>query len=181
MIGQAREFNQQGARVKYHHNPRPDLSLFAGTRSILSSVFITLQPYRAGLRATTTSRVRPRLPAGGAILFQMPAVIPRGDPPERLRFSFWPPTLWMRLRRYTRYHLKPAFPARPGDGDACPAEEESARLLGALGRTLLQAWTDGASAPTSRAIAISRLNGPNPTFAGAGRRGTSRRPGAGAG
>jgi hypothetical protein len=39
--------------------------------------------------------------------------VPAGDPPERFQFSFWPPTAWMRIKRYVRYHHPGWFPGTP--------------------------------------------------------------------
>jgi len=39
--------------------------------------------------------------------------VPAGDPPDRFRFSFWPPTAWMRIKRYARYHYPGWFPGTP--------------------------------------------------------------------
>ncbi len=53
------------------------------------------------------------LAPGGVLSIQVPESVPAGDPPDRFRFSMWPPTLWMRLKRYVKYHNPGWFPGTP--------------------------------------------------------------------
>jgi ubiquinone/menaquinone biosynthesis C-methylase UbiE len=53
------------------------------------------------------------LAPGGVLSIQIPERVPAGDPPDRLRFSFWPPTMGMRIARHVRYHHPGWFPGTP--------------------------------------------------------------------
>jgi len=102
MLALARQYNRQGERVQYLHNARSDLRRLEAGRFDLVCSLITLQHLKTEYaRAYIAEFVRVCAP-GGIILFQLPEHSPDVGPPERLerlRFSWWPPTLWMRLKR----------------------------------------------------------------------------------
>ena len=96
MLALARRHNRHGERVQYLHNRRPDLGLLESDRFDLVCSLITLQHMQpAYARAYIREFVRVCAP-GGVVLFQIPAQEPDF---ERLRFSWWPPTLFRRLWR----------------------------------------------------------------------------------
>ncbi len=112
MVALAREHNRQDS-VEFAHNAGPDLGMFPdGAFSFVYSR-ITLQHiaprYTKGYLREFVRVLEP----GGILSVQVPESVPAGDPPDRLRFSAWPPTLWMRLRRHIRYHHPGWFPSTP--------------------------------------------------------------------
>jgi SAM-dependent methyltransferase len=147
MIALAGTHNRHGERVNYLHNTRADLSaLPEGSFDFVCSL-ITLQhipPHY--VRGYVAEFLRVCAP-GGAILFQMPSRTPRRDPPERWEFSAWPPTLWMRTKRYAAYHYRQRFPRGPVmEMHALPKEDVIA-LLKSLGAEVLDVWPDAATDP----------------------------------
>jgi SAM-dependent methyltransferase len=145
MLARAASFNRHGDRVEYRHNPRPDLSLLPDASFDFVFSFITLQHIGPEyVRRYIAEFVRVCRP-GGAILFQMPIKPPRRDPPQRLQFSFWPPTLWMRTKRYVRYQWQQRFPGQPLMEMNFLPQAEVLDLLRSSGAQVLQAWPDGAS------------------------------------
>jgi SAM-dependent methyltransferase len=112
MVELARGHNRD-PRVAYVHNRRPDLRIFPDGAFDFVYSRITLQHIaprysRAYLREFT--RV---LAPGGVMSVQVPDSVPAGDPPDRLRFSPWPPTMAMRIARNLRYHFPGWFPGTP--------------------------------------------------------------------
>ena len=95
MIDLAREHNQHADRVRYHLNPSSDLSLFPDQHFDLIYSVITLQhipaPLILGYLQEFVRVCRP----GGLIFFQLPAKVEV----HKFRFSWYPPTLWKRLKR----------------------------------------------------------------------------------
>ena len=77
-----------------------------------------------------------------SMLAQVPARVPAGDPPERLRFSIWPPTVWMRVKRYVRYHHPGWFPGTPKMQMYAVAREEVLGWLAAAGADVLSVERD---------------------------------------
>lgn len=95
MIERAREHNEQGDRVNYVHNPASDLRQFDDDQFDLVYSVITLQHIPVALtRGYLREFVRVCRP-GGALLFQMTATVPL----SHARFSWYPPTIWKRLKR----------------------------------------------------------------------------------
>jgi SAM-dependent methyltransferase len=101
MLRTAEKHNRHGDRVRYVHNTRPDLSLFesGGFDFVLS--LITLQHIAPAFSRAYIAEFVRLLSADGVAYFQVPYHVPVhvGDPPERLRFSTWPPTLLKRIGR----------------------------------------------------------------------------------
>ncbi len=98
MIELARTHNQHGDRVSYHHNPVSDLRLFPDDHFDLIYSVITLQHIPPSLiRGYLREFCRICRP-GGAIYFQLPST----SPPKRWQFSWYPPTTWMRIKRFIR-------------------------------------------------------------------------------
>jgi len=96
MVELARQHNHHDERVTYHHNPASDLRLFPKGHFDLIYSVITLQhippPLIRGYLAEFCRTCRP----GGLIYFQLPST----SPPSRWRFSWYPPTTWMRIKRF---------------------------------------------------------------------------------
>ena len=105
--------HSKNPRASFVRNGRPDLREFASGSFDLVYSRITLQhiaPRYTRIYLREFVRV---LAPGGLAWIQVPASIPPGDPPDRFKFSFWPPTVWMRVKRYARYHYPGWFPGTP--------------------------------------------------------------------
>lgn len=103
MLALARRHNTRGERVRYLHNPHPDLRLLPDASFDFVYSLITLQhmePVYA--RRYIAEFVRVATP-GGVIFFQLPATttpVPASRP-----FTLWPDTLARRLVRWGRRKL----------------------------------------------------------------------------
>ena len=73
----------------------------------------------------------------GCLRQAIPERVPAGDPPDRLRFSAWPPTLLMRLKRYVRYHYPGWFPGTPKMQMYALGRDEVLRALSEAGAEVL--------------------------------------------
>ena len=147
MLALARRHNRHGPRVTYHHNTEADLRLFPDNRFDFVLSDITLQhvePQYA--RAYITEFVRVTAP-GGAISFQLPAWIPPGDRPERFKFSWYPPTLWTRIRRFTRRWWQRYFPSEPVMEVHAVPQAEVLELLRSAGSTIVSVERNYAAGP----------------------------------
>ncbi len=100
MIELAQRHLPDGAPVRYVHNPRSDLTCFADGSFDLVFSLITLQhipPPLIERYLTEFARiVRPE----GLIYFQLPSFAPNATP-EVKKWSWYPPTLYKRLKRWT--------------------------------------------------------------------------------
>jgi SAM-dependent methyltransferase len=112
MVALAREHNRE-SRVGYVHNLRPDLRIFPDNTFDLVYSRITLQHIAPRYTRRYLREFVRVLAPGGIMSVQVPERVPAGDPPDRLRFSLWPPTMWMRVNRYVRYHFPGWFPGTP--------------------------------------------------------------------
>lgn len=136
MLALAEDLRPADAPITFRHNPAPDLRLFAdGTFDYVTSD-ITLQhmaPHYA--RRYIAEFVRVCAP-GGLITFQVPAYVPP-DPKERFKWSWWPPTLWTRICRFTRRRWEKWVPPEPVmEVHAIPQAEVVATLEAAGARVL---------------------------------------------
>jgi SAM-dependent methyltransferase len=131
MVALAREHNRSD-HVRFVQNSRPDLRIFPNGSFTLVYSRITLQHIAPRYtRRYLREFVRVMAP-GGILSVQVPEAVPAGDPPDRLRFSFWPPTLWMRVGRHVRYHFPGWFPGTPKmQMYALPRDEVVRALAGA--------------------------------------------------
>ncbi len=112
MVALARD-HSSNPRVDFVHNTRPDLKGFpSGSLDFVYSR-ITLQHVAPRYTRRYLGEFARVLAPGGIMFVQVPATVPAGDPPDRFRFSIWPPTAWMRFRRYVRYHHPGWFPGTP--------------------------------------------------------------------
>jgi ubiquinone/menaquinone biosynthesis C-methylase UbiE len=103
MLALARSYNRHGARVRYLHNPHPDLRLLPDNTLDFVFSLITLQHMEpAYARAYIAEFVRVAAP-GGVIFFQLPSTT--APPPHPRPFTLWPDTLARRLLRWTRRKL----------------------------------------------------------------------------
>ena len=112
MVTLAREHNRR-VGVSFVQNTRSDLSLFPDGSFDFVYSRITLQHIAPQYTRGYLKEFLRVLSPGGLMSVQVPDRVPAGDPPDRLRFSVWPPTLLMRLRRYIRYHYPGWFPGTP--------------------------------------------------------------------
>jgi SAM-dependent methyltransferase len=136
MVALAREHCQR-ANVSFAHNSKANLALFAdGTFSFVYSR-ITLQHIAPRYTRRYLREFIRILAPGGILSIQVPESVPAGDPPDRLRFSIWPPTMLMRIRRNIRYHFPGWFPGTPKMQMYALAREDVAACLAAGGVDLL--------------------------------------------
>jgi SAM-dependent methyltransferase len=112
MVALAREHCRDG-RVTFEHNARPDLRTFPDGSFDFVYSRITLQHIAPRYTRRYLGEFVRVLAPGGVVSVQVPERVPAGDPPDRLRFSPWPPTMWMRLSRHVRYHHPGWFPGTP--------------------------------------------------------------------
>jgi SAM-dependent methyltransferase len=138
MVALAREHCRDD-RLEFRHNARPDLRIFpAGSFDFVYSR-ITLQHIAPRYTRRYLKEFVRVLAAGGVLSVQIPDRVPAGDPPDRLRFSMWPPTLWMRIRRHVRYHYPGWFPGTPKMQMYALPRAEVVALLGRAGAEVLSA------------------------------------------
>jgi SAM-dependent methyltransferase len=112
MIGLARA-HCANPRVQFVQNPRPDLKVFPDGSFGLVYSRITLQHIAPEYTRRYLAEFVRVLAPGGILSVQVPESVPPGDPPDRLRFSAWPPTMLMRISRHIRYHHPGWFPGTP--------------------------------------------------------------------
>jgi SAM-dependent methyltransferase len=131
MVALAREHGATPG-VRFVHNPRADLRAFPDRSFAFVYSRITLQHIApAYTRGYLAEFVRVLVP-GGVLSVQVPESVPAGDPPDRLRLSAWPPTMWMRVKRNIRYHFPGWFPGTPKmQMYALPRDEVARSLAGA--------------------------------------------------
>lgn len=131
MVALAREHNRSD-HVRFIPNSRPDLRIFPGGAFTFVYSRITLQHIAPRYTRRYLREFVRVLAPGGILSVQVPEAVPTGDPPDRLRFSFWPPTLWMRVSRHVRYHFPGWFPGTPKmQMYALPRDEVVRSLAGA--------------------------------------------------
>ncbi|HEY1847575.1 MAG TPA: class I SAM-dependent methyltransferase [Opitutaceae bacterium] len=125
-------------RVRFTTGARSDLRAFPSGSFDLVYSRITLQH----VAPRYTLRYLPEfvriLAPGGLLIAQVPDRVPAGDPPDRLIFSSWPPTMWMRIKRHLRYHHPGWFPGTPKMQMYAMPRREVAGAIVRAGGTLLQ-------------------------------------------
>jgi ubiquinone/menaquinone biosynthesis C-methylase UbiE len=136
MVDLARGHNAREG-VDFIHNPGPDLRLFPDNSFSLVYSRITLQHIAPRYTRRYLREFIRVLEPGGIVSVQIPERVPAGDPPDRLRFSAWPPTMIMRIRRFLRYHYPGWFPGTPKMQMHALAREEVLRCLAAAGAHVL--------------------------------------------
>ena len=136
MVTLARE-HCTDSRVSFTQNARADLRLFPDRSFDLVYSRITLQHIAPRYTRRYLREFIRVLGAGGVMSVQIPDRVPAGDPPDRLRFSLWPPTLWMRIRRHVRYHHPGWFPGTPKMQMYAIPKDEVLALLAGLGAEVL--------------------------------------------
>ena len=100
-------------RVRFIANPGSDLRIFPDGAFDLVYSRITLQHIAPRHTQAYLAEFVRVLSSGGLLSVQIPESVPSGDPPDRLRFSIWPPTMWMRIKRHLKYHFPGWFPGTP--------------------------------------------------------------------
>ncbi|GAB5559081.1 MAG: hypothetical protein SynsKO_07280 [Synoicihabitans sp.] len=96
MIELANQHNKRPESVKFRLNPASDLALFPDDSFDLVYSVITLQHIPPALIPGYIKEFGRICRPGGAVFFQLPTVAP----PKRWRFSWYPPTTWMRMKRF---------------------------------------------------------------------------------
>jgi SAM-dependent methyltransferase len=136
MVALAREHSSD-PRVTFVLNLRPDLRLFPDGSFDLVYSRITLQHIAPRYTLDYLREFVRVLAPGGVLSVQIPDRVPPGDPPDRLRFSPWPPTLWMRFKRHVRYHHPGWFPGTPKMQMYAVPQNGVRECLGGAGAELL--------------------------------------------
>jgi SAM-dependent methyltransferase len=136
MISLAREHCKK-PNVSFVHNSGPHLGLFADNSFSFVYSRITLQHVAPRYTRRYLREFIRVLAPGGVLSVQVPESVPAGDPPDRLRFSIWPPTMLMRIRRNIRYHFPGWFPGTPKMQMYALSREEVVRCIAAGGAELL--------------------------------------------
>jgi SAM-dependent methyltransferase len=138
MVSLARE-HCRDARAEFTHNIRPDLRAFPDASFDFVYSRITLQHIAPRYTRRYLREFIRVLAPDGVLSVQIPSRVPSGDPPDRLRFSIWPPTLWMRIGRYVRYHHPGWFPGTPKMQMYAMPRDEVISLITREGAALLSA------------------------------------------
>lgn len=90
---------------------------------------------------------------GGIVSFQLPTRIPPPHPYEKFKFSVWPPTLGMRIKRYAVQSWKRALPYwRPHMPMYAIPRERVVALLEAAGARLVETTPSNAAGPTIESL-----------------------------
>lgn len=111
MLALASRYVEQ-PNVTFRHNRTPDLRQFDdGVFDYVTSE-ITLQHMAPRYARRYIAEFVRVCAAGGIITFQVPAYVPP-EPKERFKWSWWPPTLWTRVCRFTRRGWERFFPPEP--------------------------------------------------------------------
>ncbi|MBI2515741.1 MAG: class I SAM-dependent methyltransferase [Opitutae bacterium] len=132
MLAHAHRYNQHGARVRYLHNPHPDLRLLPDDTFDFVYSLLTLQHMEPAYALRYIEEfVRVAAP-GGAIFFQLPATVT----PRRRSFTLWPDTLAWRLWRWTKRKLA----IEPVMEMHCIPRAEVEATLHAAGAEILHAY-----------------------------------------
>jgi ubiquinone/menaquinone biosynthesis C-methylase UbiE len=136
MVSLARE-HCDNPRVEFLHNVSPELAVFADGSFDFVYSRITLQHIASHYTKGYLREFIRVLAPGGVMSVQIPNRVPAGDPPDRLRFSIWPPTMWMRIKRHVRYHHPGWFPDTPKMQMYALPTAEVAAVLAEAGADLL--------------------------------------------
>jgi len=140
MVELARE-HCRDSRVSFTQNTRSDLRIFPDRSFDLVYSRITLQHIAPRYTRRYLGEFMRILSPGGIMSVQIPDRVPAGDPPDRLRFSFWPPTLWMRISRHVRYHHPGWFPGTPKMQMYAMRKDEVLAVLARSGAEVLSVET----------------------------------------
>lgn len=96
MIELANQHNQTPESVEFKLNPASDLSLFPDHSFDLVYSVMTLQHIPPALIPRYIKEFGRICRPGGAVFFQLPTAVP----PAQWRFSWYPPTAWIRFKRF---------------------------------------------------------------------------------
>jgi SAM-dependent methyltransferase len=157
MIALAQE-HCRDPKVNFRHNTSSDLRLFPSNSFDFVYSRITLQHIAPRYTRRYLREFIRVLSRGGVLSVQIPDRVPAGDPPDRLRFSPWPPTMWMRIRRHVRYHHPGWFPGTPKMQMYALPREEVLAILASSGADLLSA-EKGEHGSVDNYIYIARKRG----------------------
>jgi SAM-dependent methyltransferase len=157
MVALAKEHCHE-ARVQFVHNVKPDLRILADGSFDFVYSRITLQHVAPRYSRRYLAEFIRVLAPGGILSVQIPDRVPAGDPPDRLRFSIWPPTMWMRIRRHIRYHHPGWFPGAPKMQMYRLPKAEAEAIIARAGAQLLSA-KKSEHGDVDNYIYIARKNG----------------------
>jgi SAM-dependent methyltransferase len=157
MVSLARE-HCDNARVDFVHNVRPDLGVFPDGSFDFVYSRITLQHIAPRYTKGYLREFIRVLAPGGVMSVQIPNRVPAGDPPDRLKFSIWPPTMWMRVKRHVRYHHPGWFPDTPKMQMYALPTSEVAAVLAEAGAEVLSS-ASGEHGEVDNFIYIARKKG----------------------
>jgi SAM-dependent methyltransferase len=136
MVAMARQHCPE-ARVDFVCNPKPNLRVFPDNSFDFVYSRITLQHIAPRYTRRYLGEFVRVLAPGGLLSVQVPESVAAGDPPDRLKFSAWPPTMVMRIRRHIRFHHPGWFPDNPKMQMYALPGDEVRKCLEAAGATLL--------------------------------------------
>ena len=136
MVAMARQ-HCPDPRVDFVCNTKPNLKLFPDNSFDFVYSRITLQHIAPRYTKRYLREFVRVLSPGGMLSVQVPEAVPAGAPPDRLKFSAWPPTMIMRIRRHIRYHHPGWFPDTPKMQMYALPGSDVLRCLEAAGAVLL--------------------------------------------
>jgi SAM-dependent methyltransferase len=144
MLKLAARYNRHAGRVRLIHNTRADLQLLPDSHYDYVLSDITLQHIAPKYARRYVSEFVRVLAPGGVLSFQVPSYVP---PPvlEKFKFSWWPPTLWTRICRFTRRRWETIVPPEPVmEVHAIPRSEVHTLVESAGGRIVAERSNDAA-------------------------------------
>jgi len=136
MVALARE-HCRNERVEFAHSAAAGLGMFPDGSFDFVYSRITLQHVAPRYTRRYLGEFVRVLAPGGVLSVQVPEAVPPGDPPDRLRFSLWPPTMWMRVKRHVRYHHPGWFPGTPKMQMYAVPRDEVVAIIASAGADIL--------------------------------------------
>lgn len=138
MLKLAQKHQQAGTpSVTFLHNSQSDLRLFPDGEFDLVLSLITLQHNPPKLIEAYVREFVRVVRSGGALYFQLPVFLPPKDEPEIIRRSFYPPTIWKRLRLWTVQSFRQMRRITSKMSMHCLPEARVRKLLEEAGATLV--------------------------------------------
>lgn len=149
MLRRAKRLVRHPDKIEFVATADPQLALLPSDRFDLVYSEITLQHIAPAESEQYIASLVRLARAGGAISFQLPARIPPPHPLERFKFSIWPPTLWMRVKRFAVQTWKQALPYwRPHMPMYSIPRERVVALVEAAGARIVEVTPSDAAGPT---------------------------------
>jgi ubiquinone/menaquinone biosynthesis C-methylase UbiE len=138
MIALARRYCPSEATIAFLHNPHAHLHIVPDASQDLVLSHITLQHVPPELIAAYLREFVRTCRPGAHIVFQLPTFVPPREE-EIKRFSYYPPTLWKRIRRWTGHWFRSATGIGDGMHMTALPEADVRELLRAAGAHVLAA------------------------------------------